>query len=243
MPPTYYLKASRSRGPSNGFYTDFPQTESSLSQGGAWLNGLTVGQGWIANMQTTAGLAWGTQSGGAAPPGDSTAILTGSWPNDQRVIAKVKTVNQQTGNGPTDTYEELELRVRARLYNGLFYGYGVNIRCQTDSTRYVQMSRWDGDNTVATGPAAHFAGSPLGGPNLPDNTILGPGLVDGDLMMLSMIGTSLQFSIQHNGVWSVVNTITDAVYASGAPGIAHWYHGALGAANDFGFRNFSAMAT
>lgn len=240
----YYLQTTRGRNVSQQFYTDFPATEASLSQGGAWVNGLDEGQGWLSNMQSVPGLGYGTQlAGGPIPPGDSTAILRGLWPNDQRVLALVKTVNQQTGSGGGDTYQELELRLRCRLYKGLFYGYGVNVRCQTDGTRYVQLSRWDGDITIATGPAANFAGSPLGGPNLPNNTILGPGLSDGDLMMLEMIGTTLTYSVFHNGVWNLdVLHVTDTIYPSGAPGFAHWHHGPLGSPSDFGFRNFRAMA-
>jgi len=228
----------------NHYTTSFPATENPISEGGQWLNGLSVGHGWLANMQTVSGLAYGTQTGNVQPPGDSTAILIGSWPNDQRVIAQVKTINQQTGNGPTDTYEELELRVRCRLLNGLFYGYGVNVRCQTDGTRYVQLSRWDGDISIATGPAAHFAGSPLGGPNLPDNTILGPGLSDNDTMMLSIVGTTLTYSIKPVGasIFTSVLSLTDAVYAYGAPGMAHWYNGTLGSPSDYGFRNFTAQS-
>ena len=74
------------------YTTKFPKAETPLSESHNWINGgtcadtsLCVALEW-SNVATTPGLAFGTQSGAAAPPyPDSTALLTGSWGDNQSV--------------------------------------------------------------------------------------------------------------------------------------------------------------
>jgi len=61
-------------------------------------------------MQTTAGMAFGTQVNSPTYD-DSTAVLTGEWGPDQFVQAKVKIVNPCNA---TD-YEEVELRTNSTI--------------------------------------------------------------------------------------------------------------------------------
>ena len=71
---------------------DFPLAENPISENGTWINGGTAGLDW-SNVQTTVGLAFGTQSGKDACPilcyNDSTVILGGPWNSDQSLQATV----------------------------------------------------------------------------------------------------------------------------------------------------------
>jgi len=58
------------------YTTNFPGTENPISERGKWVNGKDVGIDW-ANVATTPGLAYGTESGGSGYD-DSTSVLTGS---------------------------------------------------------------------------------------------------------------------------------------------------------------------
>src|SRR5262249_31996577 len=78
-------------GPALGrtYATNFTNTEKAISENHNWVNGgacddtaLCPG-GNGSNIQTVPGLAFGTQSGAAAPPYiDSGALMTGSWGSD-----------------------------------------------------------------------------------------------------------------------------------------------------------------
>jgi hypothetical protein len=69
------------------YTTSFLLTENPISEGGNWINGKAVGLDW-ANVQTTPGLAFGTETGSGGYD-DSTALLTGSWGADQHVKATI----------------------------------------------------------------------------------------------------------------------------------------------------------
>ena len=58
------------------YATVFPAAENPISEGGRWINGKTVGLDW-ANVVTTPGLAFGTESGSVGYD-DATALLVGT---------------------------------------------------------------------------------------------------------------------------------------------------------------------
>jgi hypothetical protein len=63
------------------YTTIFPLAENPISEGAIWMNGLAAGLDW-SDVRTTAGLAYGTQSG-LDGYNDSIAILHGTWTADQ----------------------------------------------------------------------------------------------------------------------------------------------------------------
>jgi hypothetical protein len=196
------------------YSTTFPLTENPISEGGNWINGLAVGLDW-ADVATTPGLAFGTQSG-AANYNDSTAVLAGIWGPDQSALATVHTVNQQSGS----IYEEVELRLRTTITPHSLTGYEFNFSCRSDGSQYVQIVRWNGA--------------------LGDFTLLdartGPGLHDGDVVMATISGSTLTTYINNQPIFSV----TDTTYTSGSPGIGFYLQGAGGLNSDYGFTSFSA---
>src|SRR5262249_24872168 len=65
--------------------------EGPISEGGKWINGEKVGIDWY-NVITTNGVAHGAVSQGAYT--DPTALLAGTWGNNQSVKARVFSRNQ-----------------------------------------------------------------------------------------------------------------------------------------------------
>ena len=60
------------------YATNFPLTENPTSEGGYWINGID----W-ADVATTPGRAFGTQTVNSPNYSDSTALLIGSWGPNQ----------------------------------------------------------------------------------------------------------------------------------------------------------------
>jgi hypothetical protein len=196
------------------YSTTFPLTQNPISEGGNWINGLAVGLDW-ADVATTPGLAFGTQSG-AANYNDSTAVLAGTWGPNQTAQATVHTVNQQSGS----IYEEVELRLRTTITAHSLTGYEFNFSCRSDGSQYVQIVRWNGA--------------------LGDFTLLdartGPGLHNGDVVKATISGSTLTTYINNVAIFSV----TDSTFTNGSPGIGFYLQGAGGLNSDYGFTSFSA---
>jgi len=204
---------SGSSTPGN-YTTSFPLTENPISEQGEWINGGTVGLDWT-NVQTTPGLAFGTESG-SVNYDDATAVLTGAWASDQTAQATVYTVNQNS-----NIFEEVELRLRTTITAGSIAGYEFNFRCTADASQYVQIVRWDG---------------PLGSFTLLDSTA-GPGLHNGDVVKATAVGSTLTTYINGTAIFSV----TDSTYTGGSPGIGFYnQNGTVSNDGDYGFTNFTA---
>ncbi len=125
----------------NTYITSFaspPAPENPISEGGNWINGATTGVGW-GNVQTTSGLAFGTNVSGAPPFNDSTAVLSGTWGSDQAATATVHSVNQNPS-----IFEEVELRLRTTITPNSITGYEINFRCTSDGSQYIGIVRWNG---------------------------------------------------------------------------------------------------
>jgi hypothetical protein len=110
----------RLRPPQSEVTTDFPRTENPSSEGGTWINSGTNGGG-KSNVQSTPGLAFGTQVEQPAPSllyNDSIALMTGTWSADQTVtLALQKTTNNNT------CCAEGEIWIRGGMGGGKMTGY------------------------------------------------------------------------------------------------------------------------
>lgn len=197
------------------YSTSFPLTENPISENGNWFNGKADGLDW-GDVQTTPGLAFGTNSGNYADP---TAILRGTWGANQMAQATVHSVNQ------TDTdsvYEEVELRLRSAISAHSITGYEINFRCSKTGNAYSQIVRWNG----ALGNFTYLSAK--------DGAQYG--VTDKDVVKATIIGNVI--TVYLNGVQ--INQVTDTTYAAGSPGMGFYLSGASGINADFGFTDFQA---
>jgi hypothetical protein len=116
------------------YTTVFPGTESPISEGGHWTNGLADGLDW-GDISTTPGLAVGHSA--PARYADATALLTGTWGPDQTAQATVYA-------GRARGYPEVELRLRSSLSAHHATGYEISNRACNDASGYLIIVRWNG---------------------------------------------------------------------------------------------------
>ncbi len=197
------------------YTTNFALTENPVSEGGNWINGRAVAFDW-ANIRTTPGLAFGTESG-TVQYNDSTALLGGTWGSNQTVEATVHSINQSDS-----IFEEVELRLRSSFLAHRATGYEVNFRCSKTRKAYTQIVRWNG-------PLGSFTYL---------TTASGPqyGVANGDLVKATIVGTVITAYI--NG--AQVLQAADSTYSSGSPGMGFYLEGASGVNGDYGFTWFAA---
>jgi hypothetical protein len=215
--------------------TDFSTDENPLSEGGAWLNGASVGIDWT-DVIAENGAAFGAVSrmgvperraeqgnlapadeGEAAPEGDyddPTAILGGDWGADQHARAVVFSRNQTE-----EYFQEVQIRLRSTMAAHNCSGYEVIFRCLKTENAYVEVVRWNGAvgdwTSLARRVGAEF------------------GVADGDVVEASIVGNTIRASI--NG--PEVITATDDTYAAGGPGVGFNF-GVADTNVDHGFREF-----
>ena len=194
------------------YTTNFPLTENPISEGGHWINGLTNGIDW-ADVATTPGRAFGTQTGIGPNFADSTALLTGSWGPTQTVQAVV-----YIASGDSTTFEEVELRLRSSLSAHSCTGYEVNFSVKPDNP-YCQIVRWNG---------------PLGDFTLLDARSVG--VVNGDVVKATAVGSTITCYINNTAIFSV----NDTTYPSGNPGMGFYLQGGLGPPFNYGFSSYTA---
>ena len=204
------------------YSTNFSRAENPISEGGKWSNGQTDGLDW-ANVQTTPGLAFGTEIGGSRPEpqnyDDSTALLKGTWGPNQTVQATVHSVNP---NQDDTVWEEVELRLRSSLSPHNATGYEVMFRCSKIAKAYCNVARWEG-------PLGKFTYLiKAGGSQY--------GVAEGDVVKATMIGNVITVYI--NGVQMLQTT--DDTFKSGNPGMGFFIDRATGVNSDFGFTSFMA---
>jgi hypothetical protein len=230
MLPCLFLACCSNRGGSKGggvvpwqkqsYNTSFPATENPISEGGKWHNGRTTGLSW-ANVQTTPGLAFGTNVSGAPPYNDSTAVLAGTWGSNQKAQATVYTLNQTSA-----IQEEVELRLRTTITAYSITGYEFDYRATSDGSQYIVIVRWNGTLNNFT----YLTPSPC--------TTCGPGLHNGDTVMATAVGDTLRLYI--NGTQYL--QATDSTYMGGSPGIGFWNLGGNVRQNsNYGLTSFSAL--
>ena len=194
------------------YTTNFPLTENPISEGGHWINGLTNGIDW-ADVATTPGKAFGTQTGIGPNYADSTALLTGSWGPTQTVQAVV-----YISAVDSTTFEEVELRLRSSLSAHSCTGYEVVFSVKPGNP-YCQIVRWNG---------------PLGDFTLLDGRSVG--VADGDVVKATIVGSTITCYI--NG--AVIFGVTDSTYSSGSPGMGFYLQGGLGPPFNYGFSSYTA---
>lgn len=203
----------------HSYSTSFPATENPISEGGRWINGQTTGLEW-SNVETTPGLAFGTQPGNAsgnATYADSSAVLTGTWGADQEATATVHVTNAPNSSS---IFQEVEIRLRTNITANSITGYEINCSVSANSSNYyIQIVRWNG-------PLASW--TQLNGAQ--DHC------VDGDTLKASIKGSEI--SVYHNG--NLVSTASDSTFASGSPGIGFFLQGTTGTNATYGFTSFAA---
>jgi len=198
------------------YTTQFPGTENPISEGGAWTGGATTGFDW-SDVQTTPGLAFGTQTG-FIDFNDSIAVLNGTWSADQSATAVVHTTNQQAGN----VFEEVELLLRFTIAPHSTRGYELNFSMRNDGSQYAQIVRWNGA---------------LGDFTLLDAHLI-PLVHDGDQVSGSIVGNTITTYL--NGI--EIFHVTDSTFTDGNPGMGFYLQGATDVNSDYGFTCFAAAA-
>ena len=207
----------------NNYTTTFPSAQNPVSEGGNWLNGAQNGLLW-GNVQSTAGLAFGTVISGAPPFNDSTAVLAGTWAQNQTAQATVHLAN---GND-SSSQEEVELHLNTTITPNSITGYEFDASVDSNNP-YLVIVRWNGpQNSFCYISTGSTCATPRVYPVV---------IHDGDVLKATNVNGTLTFYV--NGVAQV--TATDSTYKAGAPGIGFWNVG--GSASDlshYGFSSFSA---
>jgi len=201
--------------PRNYYTTTFALTEDPISEGGVWINGGTDGLDW-ADVSTESGYAHGNYSPSDPPYKDPTALLKGTWSNDQEAQATVYCPKPNPSEG-----QEVELRLRSSLAAHRCTGYEIFFRCLKDSNAYAQIVRWNGPLGSWTSLQLNRGGQ--------------YGVSDGDVIRATVVGHLIIGYV--NGVEKV--RAVDNVYSSGNPGLGFNY-GVHGTYKDFGLKDFTA---
>ena len=208
------------------YRTTFPAIESPISENTYWTNGQAEGTDW-KDMQTTAGLAFGTQVNSQTFD-DSTAVLTGDWGPNQFVQAKVKIVKPCNA---TD-YEEVELRTNSTISAHSITGYEFDYRCGGGARAYAVIVRWNGP----FGDFTYIANNGVHGAKYEVH--------DGDVITAvsqrNNAGCPVLTLLKNSVV--LAGPVTDCTYPNGAPGMgmALGSFGGGGVASDYGFSSFMA---
>jgi hypothetical protein len=217
------------------YRTDFKHDENPISEGGSWLNGKKDGIDWadviarnghaygaVTRMavaerrveQTALGAGGGE---GTLPEGDyddPTAVLAGEWGRNQRVKARVFSMN------PTNQYfQEVEIRLRSEMKPKWCSGYEVFWRCLKTDEGYAEIVRWNGKVGDFTS-LEKLIGADFG-------------VKDGDEVEAHIVGNHIRGIVNGREVISA----TDDVFATGSPGIGFNFF--VGNTNvDHGFTHF-----
>jgi hypothetical protein len=217
------------------YRTNFERDENPISEDGMWLNGKKDGVDW-ADVITKDGHAYGAVtrmavaekrveqvtlgaglSEGSLPEGDyddPTAVLAGEWGRSQHVKARV------FSHKPTNEYfQEVEIRLRSEIRPNWCSGYEVFWRCLKTDEGYAEIVRWNGKVGDFTS-LQKLIGAEYG-------------VKDGDEVEAHIVGDHIRGIVNGREVISA----TDAVFASGGPGIGFNFF--VGNTNvDHGFTHF-----
>ena len=198
------------------YTTNFPLIENPISGDGHWINGLINGIDW-ADVATTPGRAFGTQTGIGQNYADSTALLTGSWGPNQTAQGTVFIAATNT-----TTFQEVELRLRSSLSAHSCSGYEI-LFSVNPSDPYVQIIRWNG-------PFGNFTGL--------DGRV-SPVIRNGDVVKATATGNTITAYINNVALFSV----NDTMFPSGNPGVGfylQYYQNPVAIASNYGFSSFTA---
>lgn len=190
-----------------------------------------------AAVQTTGGLALGTQTGDEAAASnfnDSHAFLSWEFPPDQWASAVV----HNTHATPSSLNGNLEVELLLRMSIGpshsaqwgatIEYGYEINMGQGGSGSGlgyYIQIGRWKDSNLFDS----LVSGSPL----------TGLGIHEGDVFYAQIVGGVITVKLNS----TVIASVTDpSPYAHGAPGVGFFRHN-IGTPDDpssYCFTSYSA---
>jgi hypothetical protein len=201
------------------YTTTFSATENPISESGNWINGKTDGRDW-ADVKTTGGNAIGTQTSASAYD-DTTALVTGTWGNDQTAEATVYINTRPT------SVAEVELRLHSSISAGVNSGYEILFSVLAGTT-YHQIVRWNGPINNFT----YLAISPGNCGNIAQ-------LKNGDRVKASMSGSTITTWIDRGSGYVQQCQATDTTFTSGKPGMGFYTQGSADN-TQFGFSDFTA---
>jgi hypothetical protein len=204
--------------PTRSYTTNFPATESPISEGGNWTN--TVSGTWnnpVSTVGGSPGHAVGLNSTGF---NDSIAMLTGSFTADQKV-----TVTAFRGTGSIGA-AEIELLLRMTMVPGSpdkVFTYEIDVIPALSS---IVIVRWNG-------PQGNFTNLNSG----PISTIN-----DGDVIEATVTGpaNAVAITVKLNGI-TIVTASDSAGYATGNPGMGFDAGTPANGAN-FGIKSYTATS-
>lgn len=179
-----------SAAPVNSYTTSFPLKESTISEGGRWIDAKSVGLDW-GNVSTTPGLAVG--HAGPKRFADSAALLSGTWGPDQST--EVVVYSKKTFH-----YPEVSLRLRSAVSPHDCEGYEISYSLKKDETAYLIMVRWNGGLADFT-YLAQLHGKQYG-------------VTTGDVVKATIVGNVI--TTYKNGVQ--MGQVKDNTYLTGRPG-------------------------
>jgi hypothetical protein len=213
-PGTIDQQTSAAAAPGVSYTTDFSRNEAPISEGGAWRH---FGLDWTV-VDTTSGLAVGTQTGPAEKFDDSYAYLSG-FPPDQAVSVVV----HKDPKIDTSTQHEVEILLRWTDATHNAQGYECNLAY---NGAYAEIVRWNG----AYGDFTYITPQGSGGPGKVN---------DGDVFSAQIIGDTIVTSL--NGV--PLARVRDSTWSSGNPGIGMFRNGQNGAfVGDYCLARFTATS-
>lgn len=212
------------RYPPQSYSTTFALTENPISESGRWQHQCP----FLTTCQTAGGRVYGNQP---LPPTagvyeDAYAILTGTWPTNQRAEG---IIDKQTTGG----YEEYEVWVNAADAADFVRGYEVYVHQAGD---YFALTIWLGTHLTAAPTIAYFDLTGAG-----TNNITAP--QDGDLLWAQRVGNIITGGI--NGTTYLTFDVTSGgrtPFTGGAPAIGFdaGGSGAETANTNYGFKSFYA---
>src|SRR5262249_4558064 len=179
-------------------------------EGGVGTNGLVTGLDW-ANFRTTPGFAFGTQLGTAGAPGkynDSTALVNGTWGPNQTVSVTIKIVTANT----SAAFTEVACRLRSNLSAHSNTGYEILVSVSHNTAggyQYMQIVRWIGAWGNSPGIGSGSTPSP------PPQT--------GDVLTAAISGSTITATLKRGTTTIASASATDSTYASGFPGMGHYW--------------------
>lgn len=197
------------------YSTNFSGTENPMSEGGGrWLQGAVDGLDWM-NIRKDAGVAYGTRTNEVGDAIDPTAILTGTWGQNQTAQA---TLLVTTGGA----FKEAELRLNSALSAHVCNGYEILY----EVTGTIAIVRWNGPLADYTFLSAtdNIAGRAGAG-----------GLITGDVLKATNVNGTITAYLNDVQIAQII----DSTYTAGAPGFGlNVYSGAD--PTTFGYSAFSA---
>lgn len=199
------------------YSTNFPLTESPISEAGAWSN---VGLDW-SNVLTSGNLAVNTQTGSGGFD-DAYAHLTGFGTNHRAS----GTVHVDAGISGSTTHE---VEIHLRWFDSAHLARGYECTFAFDGS-YVQVVRWNGAKSSFT----YIAGP--GGTSGPGGT-LGRALQTGDVVSAQVSGSTI--TTYWNG--ALIVTCSDTMWVDGNPGMGLWRGAPSSPQNDLSFSSYSAV--